>query len=136
MPISYECLRLLFKLAVMGLTRVVNALVYETVSVFALVNPKRFFLIGKTGFDRNCSVQLTHLQGFVSIWLAYTSLLIMSTRKGVKGLKNVPIFYDEIKERHTVVLTPTAWTKLKIMAHARGISVSEIIEEWVRETPD
>jgi hypothetical protein len=60
----------------------------------------------------------------------------MSTRKGVKGLKNVPIFYDEIKERHTVVLTPTAWTKLKIMAHARGISVSEIIEEWVRETPD
>ncbi|KYC39667.1 hypothetical protein WA1_30480 [Scytonema hofmannii PCC 7110] len=60
----------------------------------------------------------------------------MSSKKGIKGQKNIPILYDEVKERHTVVLTPTAWTKLKSMADARGISISEVIEDWVRETSD
>jgi hypothetical protein len=60
----------------------------------------------------------------------------MSTRKGVKGQKNVPIFYDEVKERHTVVLTPTTWAKLKSLADTKEVSISEIIEQLVRETKD
>ncbi|BAY45416.1 CopG domain protein DNA-binding domain protein [Scytonema sp. HK-05] len=58
----------------------------------------------------------------------------MSSKKGIKGQRNTPILHDEVKERHTVVLTPTVWTKLRAMADAKGISISEIIEEWVRET--
>jgi predicted DNA-binding ribbon-helix-helix protein len=58
----------------------------------------------------------------------------MSRKKGIKGQKNVPILYDEVKERHTILLTPTVWIKLKSMAEARGISISEVIENWVRET--
>ena len=32
---------------------------------------------------------------------------------GKKRVKNQPIFYDEMKERHMVGLTPTAWKKLQ-----------------------
>ncbi|MDF5730677.1 MAG: hypothetical protein PUP92_22310 [Rhizonema sp. PD38] len=60
----------------------------------------------------------------------------MSIRKGVKGQKNIPIFHDEVKERHTIVLTPTAWLKLKNMAQKQGLSISEKIEQWVRDTED
>ncbi|MEC4812971.1 MAG: hypothetical protein SAK29_06820 [Scytonema sp. PMC 1069.18] len=58
----------------------------------------------------------------------------MSRKKGIKGQKNVPILYDEVKERHTILLTPTAWMKLKSMAEVRDISISEVIENWARET--
>ncbi len=59
----------------------------------------------------------------------------MSTRKGIKGEKNIPIFYDEVKQKHTIVLTPTAWEKLKVLSKNKGLSVSEFIEQLVRDTP-
>lgn len=58
----------------------------------------------------------------------------MSTRKGQKGQKNIPYLHDEIKTKHTVVLTPTAWKLLKEKANFEGLSVSELIEKWVRDT--
>jgi hypothetical protein len=58
----------------------------------------------------------------------------MPTKKGMKGQRNIPILHDEVKQRHTIVLTPTIWGKLRTMANAKGMSISEIIEEWVRET--
>jgi hypothetical protein len=60
----------------------------------------------------------------------------MSKRKGIKGQKNIPIFHSEVKQRHTVVLTPTAWEKLKRLSLDKGLSVSEFIEQWVRNMPD
>ena len=33
----------------------------------------------------------------------------MTTKKGQKRLKNIPILHDEVKTKRTVVLTPTAW---------------------------
>ena len=49
-----------------------------------------------------------------------------------KRLKNVPILHDEVKTKRTVVLTPTSWENMKAEALARGISVSELIEEFGR----
>jgi macrodomain Ter protein organizer (MatP/YcbG family) len=60
----------------------------------------------------------------------------MSNRKGVKGQKNIPIFYDEVKQRHTIVLTSTSWEKLKTLSKNKEVSISEFIEQLVRDTPD
>jgi len=49
-----------------------------------------------------------------------------------KRLRDVPILHDEVKTKRTVVLTPTAWENIKIVAKARGISASELIEEFGR----
>jgi hypothetical protein len=51
----------------------------------------------------------------------------MATRK---RLKNVPVLHDEVKTKRTVVLTPTTWENIKTEAAKRGISASELIEEW------
>ncbi len=58
----------------------------------------------------------------------------MSTRKGQKGQKNIPYLYNEVKTRHNVLLTPTAWQILQDLAEIKGMSVSEIIEQWARDT--
>jgi hypothetical protein len=58
----------------------------------------------------------------------------MSTRKGQKGQKNIPYLHDEVKTKRTVLLTPTAWEKLKRLSLDKEISVSELIEQWARET--
>lgn len=49
-----------------------------------------------------------------------------------KRLKNVPVLHDEVKTKRTVVLTPTAWENIKNEARVRGVSASELIEEWGR----
>jgi hypothetical protein len=49
-----------------------------------------------------------------------------------KRLKNIPILHDEVKTKKTVVLTPTAWETMKVEARIRGISISELIEEFGR----
>jgi hypothetical protein len=49
-----------------------------------------------------------------------------------KRLTDVPILHDEVKTKRTVVLTPTAWGNIKIAAKTRGISASELIEEFGR----
>ncbi|MCG6138255.1 MAG: hypothetical protein MET45_27110 [Nostoc sp. LLA-1] len=49
-----------------------------------------------------------------------------------KRLRNIPILHDEVKAKRTVVLTPTAWENIKTEAISRGVSASELIEEWGR----
>ncbi len=49
-----------------------------------------------------------------------------------KRLRNVPVLHDEVKQRHQIVVTPTAWENMKAEASDRGISISELIEEFGR----
>jgi hypothetical protein len=56
----------------------------------------------------------------------------MTTKKGQKRLKNIPILHDEVKTKRTVVLTPTAWQNIKDEANRQNLSASELIEEWGR----
>jgi hypothetical protein len=49
-----------------------------------------------------------------------------------KRLRNVPILHDEVKAKRTVLLTPTAWNKIKLLSAEKGISASELIESWAR----
>ncbi len=53
---------------------------------------------------------------------------------GEKRLKNVPILHSEVKERHQIMVTPTAWNNLKKMAEQQNISISELIEQIARDT--
>ncbi|WP_414583068.1 hypothetical protein [Scytonema sp. PCC 10023] len=57
----------------------------------------------------------------------------MSTRKGKKAVKNVPLFHDEVKTRHHILLTPTAWQRLQQRAKEQEISVSELVERWAMD---
>jgi deoxyhypusine synthase len=56
----------------------------------------------------------------------------MATKKGKKRIKNVGILHDEVKQRHQIVVTPTAWNNIKSEADRRDVSISELIEEWGR----
>ncbi|WP_414584432.1 hypothetical protein [Scytonema sp. PCC 10023] len=56
----------------------------------------------------------------------------MSTGKGKKRIRNVPILYDEVKKRHGILLTDTAWASLVSAAKKNNVSVSELIEVWAR----
>ena len=56
----------------------------------------------------------------------------MTTEKGQKRIKNIPILHSEVKERHQIVVTPTAWKNMKREASRRGVSISELIEEFGR----
>ncbi|OKH52769.1 hypothetical protein NIES2130_31535 [Scytonema sp. HK-05] len=60
----------------------------------------------------------------------------MSIRKGQKGQKNIPYLHDEVKTKRTVLLTPTAWDILKTKAKTKNISISELMEQWARDTLD
>ena len=54
----------------------------------------------------------------------------MITKKGQKRLKNIPVLHEELKQRHQIHVTPTAWENLRGEASRRGISISELIEEF------
>jgi hypothetical protein len=56
----------------------------------------------------------------------------MATKKGQQRVKGVGVLHDEVKQRHQIVVTPTAWENIKSEADRRGISISELIEEWGR----
>jgi len=56
----------------------------------------------------------------------------MSIRKAQKRLKNIPVLHSEVKERHQIVVTPTAWGNMKAKALKEGTSVSELIENLAR----
>jgi hypothetical protein len=56
----------------------------------------------------------------------------MSTGQGKKRIRNVPVLHDEIKKRHGILLTDTAWTLLVNEAQKNKVSVSEMIESWAR----
>jgi hypothetical protein len=49
---------------------------------------------------------------------------MMTTKKGIKRIRNQPVYHDEIKGKRTVFLTPTAWDNIKNEAVTRGISAS------------
>jgi hypothetical protein len=57
----------------------------------------------------------------------------MSTGKGKKRVRNVPILYDEPKNKRGVWLTDTAWHSIQELAIKRGISASEYLEEMIRK---
>ena len=56
----------------------------------------------------------------------------MSTGKGKKRIKNMPVLYEESKKRRGVMLTDTAWSYAVIKARENGISVSEYLERLLR----
>ncbi|WP_081403042.1 hypothetical protein [Scytonema hofmannii] len=57
----------------------------------------------------------------------------MSTpRPKKKAIKNEPLLYDEKKIKKSIVITPSTWARMKVVADDRGISVSELIERWGR----
>ncbi|MGD1913536.1 MAG: hypothetical protein ACFB2X_22660 [Rivularia sp. (in: cyanobacteria)] len=58
----------------------------------------------------------------------------MSTRKSIKGQKNIPAIHDEVKKKRTISITPSSWNWLKEEAERRNTRISEIIENWVSET--
>jgi uncharacterized protein YgfB (UPF0149 family) len=57
----------------------------------------------------------------------------MSTRKGKKPVKNVPLLHEELKGRHCVWLTPKSWDRLQKKATNDGISISELLEKIATE---
>ena len=57
----------------------------------------------------------------------------MQPSKGKKRIRNQPVFYDEMKERHMVVITPTAWRKLLALAIDANLSASECLERIIRD---
>lgn len=56
----------------------------------------------------------------------------MSSRKGKKAVRNIPLFYDEKKRVHGITLTDFAWEGLSALAQQQQISVSELVERWAR----
>lgn len=56
----------------------------------------------------------------------------MSTRKSIKGQKNIPFIYDEVKIKKTIMVTPSAWEKLRSKSIKEGISMSELAERLFR----
>jgi hypothetical protein len=57
----------------------------------------------------------------------------MSTGKGKKRVRNVPVLYDQPKKKRGVWLTDTAWHSIQESAANRGISASEYLEEMIRK---
>lgn len=60
----------------------------------------------------------------------------MSSRKGRKASKNAPLFYEEVKTKHSIMMTPIAWDLLQKHAQEHGVSVSEFLERWIRKELD
>ncbi|WP_424094545.1 hypothetical protein [Moorena producens] len=61
---------------------------------------------------------------------------ITNQKKSQKRMRGIPIHYDELKKKHTVMLTDTAWEKLRASAKRNGVSVGELIERWARSQID
>ncbi|MBR8834212.1 MAG: hypothetical protein DSM106950_09285 [Stigonema ocellatum SAG 48.90 = DSM 106950] len=62
------------------------------------------------------------------------SLAVGSTLKGGKRLKNQPVLHEEVKKKHSIALTPTAWEMLQSLAHDIGLSVAECLEQLIRKS--
>jgi hypothetical protein len=57
----------------------------------------------------------------------------MSTGKGKKRVRNVPVLHDEPKKKRGVWLTDTAWHSIQEYAAHHGVSASECLEELIRK---
>ncbi|WP_248277380.1 hypothetical protein [Brasilonema octagenarum] len=55
----------------------------------------------------------------------------MSTGKGKKRLRDIPVLHDEKKTRHSLLITPSSWKKLQRIAQKNGLSLSEYVEQWI-----
>lgn len=53
-------------------------------------------------------------------------------RRDTKRVRGKSVDWDELKERHNINLTKTAWDALEVKAGELGISRSEVIERTVR----
>jgi branched-subunit amino acid aminotransferase/4-amino-4-deoxychorismate lyase len=53
-------------------------------------------------------------------------------RKGKKATRDQPLFYEELKKKHGIWLTNTAWEILVVQADIEEISVSEFLERYAR----
>ncbi|MEO1373775.1 MAG: hypothetical protein AAFW70_05505 [Cyanobacteria bacterium J06635_10] len=57
----------------------------------------------------------------------------MSTGKGKKRLKNIPVLHEEIKKQHGIWMTDSSWLGAKEKAVRNGLSISEYLERLVRK---
>lgn len=57
----------------------------------------------------------------------------MQPEKGKKRIKNVPVLHNEVKKKHSIFLTDSAWKKLQGIAKLTKTSVSEVIEKLVNK---
>ncbi len=55
------------------------------------------------------------------------------TMKKEKRIRGKAVHYEEVKERRTIMLTPSTWESAKKLSKEEGISVSKYIEELIRE---
>ncbi len=53
-------------------------------------------------------------------------------KKGTACRRGRPVYYDELKHRLNVMVTPTARAQLESLAAAEHCSISELIERWAR----
>ncbi|NEO96800.1 MAG: hypothetical protein F6K56_44550 [Moorea sp. SIO3G5] len=53
-------------------------------------------------------------------------------KKSQKRMRGVPVYYDQLKKVHGVMLTDYAWKKLRRMAEKNGVSAGEFIERLIR----
>lgn len=58
----------------------------------------------------------------------------MSIGKGQKRMKGIPVMHSEVKVRCNISLTPTSWQQLKDYAKSQGMSASEVIEQFIKDT--
>ncbi|NJM71142.1 MAG: hypothetical protein HC862_13455 [Scytonema sp. RU_4_4] len=57
----------------------------------------------------------------------------MSTGKGKKRVRDVPVLHDEPKKKRGVWLTDTAWHSIQELAVKEKVSASEYLEELIRK---
>ncbi|MBW4613566.1 MAG: hypothetical protein KME21_09830 [Desmonostoc vinosum HA7617-LM4] len=57
----------------------------------------------------------------------------MSTGKGKKRVKNIPVLYNESKKKRGVMLTDTAWHSVQELAVKNNVSASEYLETMIRK---
>ncbi|MGI2907123.1 hypothetical protein [Tolypothrix sp. VBCCA 56010] len=50
----------------------------------------------------------------------------MSTKKGKKRVKNIPVLHDEPKNKRGVWLTDTAWHSIQELAVKEGVSKERV----------
>jgi hypothetical protein len=55
----------------------------------------------------------------------------MTTGKGKKRLKNIPVLHESLKKKRTVWLTDEAWTLIEELASIKKTSKSECLEELI-----
>jgi hypothetical protein len=57
----------------------------------------------------------------------------VSTGKGKKRIKNVPVLHEEPKKQRGILLTDTAWYSVLELAAINKVSASEYVEELIRK---